>query len=513
MGLFGIKSKAEKAAEQEMNKEWISVQKQLSKFLENQTLPGLDSYKKIDITTPVTGTFDRFNVQNCSYINGKTTVGYVNSFNLDLPIDTWISGIVLHQIKPGVLVEAGTRVACIINNLETALEIIKKLTDKESGEAELKAQEEGKLTERYNKVMPTVKRYLDSIGFELPPDENVFFMEIDENTGKWKYEVTFNLKVNEWIVNSEYDSYWKDDPDAEPDDRCKYTIEEVEKETPSANGILLTPDGKAYIGAIQGNQTFWRHREDGKGVDNSFQPIINNVLAVGNITSQLLCGLHIKAADSKKVPEKDQTSSGRFYTNNTEDKMYDYYWSSQFPKSVKRVFIFPSDEYEKRNTVTLGSAFNNCSNLRLFYCGFDKCEHEKFLCENSTYKVFADDSHADFISPSKDCLEFFNAEAACKNWNFKVGTTIQNAVSSAEAEKAEAAALSEALKTDEEAKLAETKAVLEQLEEEVAAKKTQVASLGLDAQGIVQKAKLNKEIKDLEPQIETLKAEVEKLSK
>ena len=71
-------------------------------------------------------------------------------------------------------------------------------------------------------------------------------------------------------------------------------------------------------------------------------------------------------------------------------------------------------------------------------------------------------------------------------------------------------------KAEEEAKakqLAETKAVLEQLEEEVAAKKAQVASLGLDAQGIVQKAKLNKEIKELEPQIETLKAEVEKLSK
>ena len=41
----------------------------------------------------------------------------------------------------------------------------------------------------------------------------------------------------------------------------------------------------------------------------------------------------------------------------------------------------------------------------------------------------------------------------------------------------------------------------------------EVASIGMDAQGIVQKAKLNKEIKELEPQIETLKAEVEKLSK
>lgn len=385
--------------------------------------------------------------------------------------------------------------------------------DKLAGTPSLKELEEAKLAERYNVVMPRVKRYLDSVGFELPPDENVFFMEIDENTGKWKYEVTYNLEVNEWIENSQYISSWKDNPDEAPYYRCKYTIDEVEKVSPSANGILLTPDGKAYIGAIQGNQTFWWHTENKEGVDNSFQPIINNVLAVGNITSQLLCGLHIKAADSKKVPENDQLSSVSFYTNNTENKMYDYYWSSQFPKSVKRVFIIPSDEYEKKNTVTLGKAFRNCSNLRLFYCGFDKCEHEKFLCENSTYKVFADDSHADFISPSKDCLEFFNAEDACKNWNFKVGTTIQNAVSSAESEKAEAVALSEALKADEEAKLAETKAVLEQLEAELAEKKAQVASLGMDAQGIVQKAKLNKEIKELEPQIETLKAEVEKKSK
>ena len=383
--------------------------------------------------------------------------------------------------------------------------------DKLAGTPSLKELEEAKLAERYNAVMPRVKRYLDSVGFELPPDENVFFMEIDENTGKWKYEVTYDLKVNEWVGNSRYVPSWNT-PDNAPYYRCKYMIKEVAKKSPSANGILVTPDGKAYIGAIQGNLTFWWHTEDGKGVDNSFQPVIQNVLAVGNITSQLLCGLHIKAADSEKVPEKDKVFS-EFYTNNTEDKMYDYYWCSHFPKSIKRVFIFPSDEYEKKNTVTLGSAFNNCSNLRLFYCGFDKCEHEKFLCKNGTYKVFADDSHADFISPSKDCLEFFNAEDACKNWNFKVGTTIQNAVSSAEAEKAEAAALSEALKADEEAKLAETKAVLEQLEEEVAAKKAQVASLGMDAQGIVQKAKLNKEIKELEPQIETLKAEVERLSK
>lgn len=74
----------------------------------------------------------------------------------------------------------------------------------------------------------------------------------------------------------------------------------------------------------------------------------------------------------------------------------------------------------------------------------------------------------------------------------------------------------EKAKAEAEAKakqLAETQRVLTQMENDLAAKKAQVASLGLDAQGIVQKAKLNKEIKDLEPQIETLKAEVERLSK
>ena len=69
------------------------------------------------------------------------------------------------------------------------------------------------------------------------------------------------------------------------------------------------------------------------------------------------------------------------------------------------------------------------------------------------------------------------------------------------------------LADEKAAKLAETQASLSQLENDLAAKKAEVASLGLDAQGIVQKAKLNKEIKELEPQIETLKAEVEKLGK
>ena len=69
------------------------------------------------------------------------------------------------------------------------------------------------------------------------------------------------------------------------------------------------------------------------------------------------------------------------------------------------------------------------------------------------------------------------------------------------------------LADEKAAKLAETQAALSQLESDLAAKKAEVASLGMDAQGIVQKAKLNKEIKELEPQIETLKAEVERLSK
>ena len=62
-------------------------------------------------------------------------------------------------------------------------------------------------------------------------------------------------------------------------------------------------------------------------------------------------------------------------------------------------------------------------------------------------------------------------------------------------------------------KLAETKAALTQMESDLEAKKAEVASLGMDAQAIVKKSKLNKEIKELEPQIETLKAKVERLSK
>ena len=131
--------------------------------------------------------------------------------------------------------------------------------------------------------------------------------------------------------------------------------------------------------------------------------------------------------------------------------------------------------------------------------------------------MFNTDTHATFIAPSDASLDFFNAEQVCKNWELKVGTTIQNAVSLKEAKeaskKAEAEAKSKAESAEKANTLAETKAVLEQLESDLEAKKAELASLGMDAQGIVRKAALNKEIKELEPQIETLKAEVERLSK
>ena len=72
------------------------------------------------------------------------------------------------------------------------------------------------------------------------------------------------------------------------------------------------------------------------------------------------------------------------------------------------------------------------------------------------------------------------------------------------------------IKYEKEAKakqLEETKAALSQLESDLEAKKAEIATLGMDAQSIVKKAQLNKEVKELVPQIETLKAEVERLSK
>ena len=78
--------------------------------------------------------------------------------------------------------------------------------------------------------------------------------------------------------------------------------------------------------------------------------------------------------------------------------------------------------------------------------------------------------------------------------------------------KAEAEARAIAEKEAKAKQLEETKAALSQLESDLEAKKAEIATLGMDAQSIVKKAQLNKEVKELVPQIETLKAEVERLS-
>lgn len=119
-----------------------------------------------------------------------------------------------------------------------------------------------------------------------------------------------------------------------------------------------------------------------------------------------------------------------------------------------------------------------------------------------------------------------SARIAAYNAQRAKEAALEKAKAKAEAEKAKAAkaeaeakAKAEAeakAKAEAEAKakqLAEIQPTLQKLESELEAKKAEAASLASDAQGIMKKAKLNKEIKELEPQIETLKAEVERLSK
>ena len=75
--------------------------------------------------------------------------------------------------------------------------------------------ERAKLLERYNAVMPRVKQYLDSVGFTLPENENLFFMEIDESNGKWKFQSYEEAVDDEFFKDTTY---------------------------PRASGILLTPE-------------------------------------------------------------------------------------------------------------------------------------------------------------------------------------------------------------------------------------------------------------------------------
>lgn len=103
------------------------------------------------------------------------------------------------------------------------------------------------------------------------------------------------------------------------------------------------------------------------------------------------------------------------------------------------------------------------------------------------------------------------AEAEKAEAEAKAKAEAEKAAAEAKA-KAEAEARAIAAKEAKAKQLEETKAALSQLESDLEAKKAEIATLGMDAQSIVKKAQLNKEVKELVPQIETLKAEVERLS-
>lgn len=397
-----------------------------------------------------------------------------------------------------------------------------KTAEQNTAELEaLKAEEEGKLAERYNKVMPIVKKYLDSIGFELPPEESIFFMQIDDNTGKWKYGMTCTSKYTAAVENPDF----IDVNCSKPKDKAKYIIQEKVITRDTTDGLLLTSDGKAYIGDLTPKGNFYWHTESGEWIDDALNIPFQNVLAVGNIKNQLLCGIHIsgfECTDKDNIYYVQDKKGNMQYTNSAAKQ--DFYFADAFPKSVKRLFILPSDEYEKKNTVVLGGSFSKYSDLRLVFCGFDKIIHEKWFTTERYWSIFEKDTHGTFICPSADCdilnekyLAGRSGNFAERNWELKVGTTIQNAVSPAEAAKQESenirAALEANAMAEVNAKLSEKKEELSKLEAALAAKKAEVASLGMDAQAIVKKAALNKEIKELEPKVEALKAEIEKLSK
>jgi len=346
----------------------------------------------------------------------------------------------------------------------------------------------------YDKTMPIVKRYLDSIGFELPPDESLLFMQIDENTGKWKYTATVETTYDSVIENEDYVG---NGVSSKPGDTNKYIVQSKKVEYACNSGILLTPEGKAYI--AQTKQSYWyRFTESGIALDSSICLPFDNVLAVGNITNQLLGGIHFSDLIASHDDGWDLVKD-KWFTNSA--KKTDVYFLNYISGGLrlKRVFILPSNEQEKKNTVVIGPTFDTSPNLSLFYCGFDKCVHEKSLNYKKYYAIFDKKTHGVFITPSADCdildekyLVDRGENIAENNWELRVGTTLQNAVSP---------------------KLTAAKEEISKLEAAIAAKKAEMASLGMDAQAIVKKARLNMQIKELEPEIEALKAEVEKLGK
>ena len=117
------------------------------------------------------------------------------------------------------------------------------------------------------------------------------------------------------------------------------------------------------------------------------------------------------------------------------------------------------------------------------------------------------------IKKAKAATEKAKAEAEKAEAEAKAKAKAEAEKAAAEAKvKAEAEARAIAEKEAKAKQLEETKAALSQLESDLEAKKAEVATLGMDAQSIVKKAQLNKEVKELVSQIETLKAEVERLS-
>ena len=255
--------------------------------------------------------------------------------------------------------------------------------------------ERAKLLERYNAVMPRVKQYLDSVGFTLPENENLFFMEIDESNGKWKFQSYEEAVDDEFFKDTTY---------------------------PRASGILLTPEKKAYVGAPNEDIFSW-YTEDGNWLADFYQTntsefSIDNVLAVGNITNQLLCGDHF--ADEYEYVDED---------GNDIEGEKDFYYYDKFPSSVKRVFVLPSKDLEKNNTVTLGGIFDECDNIQLFFCGFNKVVREKLITEDDFYAVFPDNSRGTFICPTVECAAGIREWKGCmKKWDIRTGTTITNGV-------------------------------------------------------------------------------------
>ena len=128
-----------------------------------------------------------------------------------------------------MLVTAG--IALIYRHDKVSLDKKEKMENKEEESDSEKRNDEtedeqnaerARLLERYNAVMPRVKKYLDSVGFTLPENENIFFMEIDESNGKWKFQSYEEAVDDEFFKDTTY---------------------------PRASGILLTPEKKAYVGA------------------------------------------------------------------------------------------------------------------------------------------------------------------------------------------------------------------------------------------------------------------------